>query len=279
MTHRAALEADGFHITGFNAARPFSSFLPGIAGEYGKPMWVFYANRGQCISSFGVRDRNGAMLEFQPANKAYALTPLLGFRSFLRIAGTGAGVADPTLHEPFLTVPAAGVTQRLCVRAEEIEIEETQPALGLRMRVLYFTLPGEDLPALVRQVTLQNIGTQALQADVLDGLPQIVPYGLEERLLKQMSRTMEAFAEIRHADEALPFFKLKVEPSDKPEVQWIAGGFFAFTLQHGQPVPVITAAGCPCCSVKAKKPPSIHRTSGLSEGSTLSLKNGRRSST
>ena len=235
VTHQACLEADGFHQTAYNAARPFSSFLPGIAGEYGKPMWVFYANRGQCISSFGVRDRNGAMLEFHPANKAYTLTPLLGFRSFFRMAGAQA----QTLHEPFLTTPTAGVTQRLCVRAEEIEIEETHPALGLRMRVVYFTLPGESLPVLVRQVTLDNIGTQALQAEVLDGLPQIVPYGLEEKLLKQMSRTMEAFAEVRHVEEALPFFKLKVEPTDKPDVQWIDGGFFAFTLREGQPVPVL----------------------------------------
>ena len=235
MTHPSSLEADGFHLRSFNEARPFSSFLPGIAGEYGKPMWVFYANRGQCISSFGVRDRNSAMLEFHPANKAYTLTPLLGFRSFFRIAAQDG----TTLHEPFLTAPAGGVTQRLCVRAEEIEIEETHPALGLRMRVVYFTLPGESLPALVRQVTLDNIGRQALQAEVLDGLPQIVPYGLEEKLLKQMSRTMEAFAEVCHVEEALPFFKLKVEPTDKPDVQWIDGGFFAFTLREGQPVPVL----------------------------------------
>ena len=244
----SSLAADGFHLSGFNEARPFSSFLPGIAGEYGKPMWVFYANRGQCISSFGVRDRNSAMLEFHPANKAYALTPLLGFRSFFRIAGnTGA-----TLHEPFLAGVTGGlsgdlsgdlsgeVTQRLCARAEELEIEELHPALGLRMRVVYFTLPGENLPVLVRQVTVQNIGPQTLRADVLDGLPQIVPYGLEEKLLKQMSRTMEAFAEVRHTNDSLPFFKLKVEPSDKPEVQWIDGGFFAFTLREGEPVPVLT---------------------------------------
>lgn len=235
MTHHSSLEGDAFHLGGYNEARPFSSFLPGIAGEYGKPMWVFYANRGQCISSFGVRDRNSAMLEFQPANKAYALTPLLGFRSFLRIDGALSG----SIHEPFLTTPASGVTQRLSVRAEEIEIEETHPALGLRMRVVYFTLAGESLPALVRQVTLDNIGSQALQADVLDGLPQIVPYGLEEKLLKQMSRTMEAFAEVRHVEEALPFFKLKVEPTDKPDVEWIEGGFFAFTLHEGRPVPVL----------------------------------------
>ena len=238
MTPTSSLLADGFHQIGFNEARAFSSFLPGIAGEYGKPMWVFYANRGQCISSFGVRDRNSAMLEFHPANKAYTLTPLLGFRTFFRIA-TPRGT---TLHEPFLSQPSGdnpGLTQRLCVRAEELEIEETHVALGLRMRIVYFTLPGESLPALVRQVTLQNIGTQVLHADVLDGLPQIVPYGLEEKLLKQMSRTMEAFAEIRHVDQALPFFKLKVEPSDKPEVQWIDGGFFAFTLHSGQQVPML----------------------------------------
>jgi hypothetical protein len=239
MTHATSLEADGFHLTGFNEARPFSSFLPGIAGEYGKPMWVFYANRGQCISSFGVRNRNGAMLEFHPANKAYALTPLLGFRTFVRIAGANG----PELHEPFLACPADGVAQRLCVRAEEIEIEEVHPTLGLRTRVVYFTLPSENLPALVRQVTVENISPHAVHADVLDGLPQIVPYGLEEKLLKQMSRTMEAFAEIRHVEVALPFFKLKVEPSDKPEVQWIDAGFFAFTLCQGQQMPVMVDPG------------------------------------
>ena len=234
----SSLEADGFHLAGFNEARPFSSFLPGIAGEYGKPMWVFYANRGQCIASFGVRDRNGAMLEFHPANKAYALTPLLGFRTFFRFAAESADGAV-TFHEPFLADHAASVTQRLCIRAEELEIEELHAALGLRMRVVYFTVPGESLPVLARHVTVDNISSQALRADVLDGLPQIVPYGLEEKLLKQMSRTMEAFAEVRHANDGLPFFKLKVEPSDQPEVRWIDGGFFAFTLREGQPVPML----------------------------------------
>ena len=91
----------------------------------------------------------------------------------------------------------------------------------------------------MRHVSVENIGKQAVQATVVDGLPQIVPFGLEEKLLKAMSRTMEAFAEIRHVEEALPFFKLKVEPSDKPEMERIEGGFFAFTLQQGQTVPVI----------------------------------------
>ena len=236
--NRTSLQSNGFHMTDFNSARPFSSFLPGIAGASGKPLWVFYTNRGQCISSFGVRDKNGAMLEFHAANKAYALTSLLGFRTFIKLESADAAV----LYEPFQmagTTAVAGVTQNLTIRPEEIELEEVNTLLGLRIRVVYFTLPLENLPALVRQVTVDNIGNHAVRATVIDGLPQIVPFGLEEKLLKLMSRTMEAFSEIRHVEEALPFFKLKVEPSDKPEMEKIEGGFFSFTLQQGQAVPVI----------------------------------------
>jgi len=235
MNPTTSLQPDGFHIAAYNSARAFSSFLPGIAGAFGKPMWAFYTNRGQCLSSFGVGDKNGAMLEFHPANKAYTLTPLLGFRSFLRVR-IPSGTA---VHEPFLPTPGPGVHQHMTIRPEELEIEETHAGLGLRIRVVYFTLPNENLPALVRHVTVENTGPLPITFDALDGLPQVVPFGLEEKLLKHMSRTMEAFAEIRNVGDRLPFYKLKVEPSDKPDVTWIDGGFFAFTLHQNTSAPIV----------------------------------------
>ncbi len=48
---------DEFIIENYNLSPTFSSFFPGIAGIFGIPMWVFYANRGQCITSFGSRTR------------------------------------------------------------------------------------------------------------------------------------------------------------------------------------------------------------------------------
>ena len=84
------LEPDGrFVIEDYNQSKPFSSFFPGIAGVWGIPMWVFYVNRGQCIASFGVESKDKAILEFQPANKAYRLTSLHGFRTFIK-ARTGS---------------------------------------------------------------------------------------------------------------------------------------------------------------------------------------------
>jgi hypothetical protein len=216
----------------YQQARSFASFLPGVAGLAGKPMWAFYTNRGQCMASFGVRDREAAMLEFHPANKAYTLTGLLGFRTFIRLEGS-----TPSIYEPF--APAAGAGQTLIVRAHEIEIEDVDVAQGLRTRVVYHTLPDNELPALVRRVEITNIGSTPLTGHALDGLPQVAPYGLNEALLKQLSRTMEAFAEVRHAEANLPFFKLKVEPGDEPGAQAIEAGFFAFTHSEGRQVPLV----------------------------------------
>src|SRR5471032_2873654 len=112
-----SLTGDTFEIEDYNQARPFSSFLPGIAGPLGKPMWVFYTNRGQCISSFGVRNKNGAMLEFYPANKAYAATPLLGFRTFIRFKKK----KEWHMYEPFRMNAGPECRQVLRLRAHEIE--------------------------------------------------------------------------------------------------------------------------------------------------------------
>ena len=85
------LYSDGrFVIRDYNRKKPFSNFLPGIAGLYGIPMWVFYVNRGQGIASFGTKNKDNAILEFFPANKAYQNVTTLGFRTFLK---TGRGLS------------------------------------------------------------------------------------------------------------------------------------------------------------------------------------------
>ena len=52
-------------------------------------MWVFYVTRAQCVSSIGVRNKDGAILEFHSYNKAFQFTALQGFRTFLKLEGHG----------------------------------------------------------------------------------------------------------------------------------------------------------------------------------------------
>ena len=81
------LSGDKFIIENYDRQPAFSSFLPGLAGVKGIPVWSFYTNRGQGINSFGIHNKGNAMMEFNPANTAYENTPLKGFRTFVRQNG------------------------------------------------------------------------------------------------------------------------------------------------------------------------------------------------
>ena len=80
------LNQDGsFVIENYNLAPTFSSFFPGISGVKGIPMWAYYVNRGQGICTFGIKNKNYAIMEFYPANVSYNLVNTFGFRTFLKI--------------------------------------------------------------------------------------------------------------------------------------------------------------------------------------------------
>jgi len=217
---------DEFLIEGYSHARPFASFLPGIAGLWGVPMWVFYVNRGQAIAGFGIQDKEHPIMEFLPANRAYRTIPLHGFRTFLKFPGRRGEVYEPfglTHSKP----DGSTARRRMRIRMHELILEETHRRLGLETRVEYFTIPNEPVAALARVVSITNHARVARPLEILDGLPLIIPYGMLDRFLKSMSRTIEAWVTVTHLEQHAPFYRLKVEPHDRPEVVPIrAGNFF-----------------------------------------------------
>ncbi len=220
-----------FVIQQYQQARPFSNFFPGIAGLWGIPMWIFYVNRGQCIASFGIESKDKAISEFIPANKAYRSTSLQGFRTFLKIT-VGSKVH---YWEPFRDETAQGATpqQTMKIRAHDLTIEDVHPSLGLRVRVNYFTIAQESYPALVRRVTFENLSRKALKVECVDGLPLIMPYGMRDWALKNISRTIEAWVKVHNIQNRAPYYHLNVEVSDTAHVQHIKEGNFYFSFLEG----------------------------------------------
>lgn len=241
MSYR--LDSDGsFIIDNYQQAKTFANFFPGVAGLYGIPMWAFYVNRGQGISSFGIESKDKAILEFQPANKSYRLTSLQGFRTFLKISG-GKGVR---VHEPFSRpAPGSKISQQMRITSHDLTIEETNPALGIKTTVTYFTLPEEPCAALVRRVTFENISRANLTLECIDGLPLFNPYGLKDWLSKNMTRTVEAWMAVHNVSKLAPFYQLKVEVADTPQVTHIKEGNFYFGFdENGRLLtPIVEAAG------------------------------------
>jgi hypothetical protein len=214
-----------FVIDNYHLAKPFSSFFPGISGKWGVPIWTFYVNRGQAIASFGIKDKDHPVLEFQPANKSYYLTPILGFRTFIKINQNKRDFLydafSTSLHSPFYDIENS-----MRISASELVLTEMNHTLGIEVTIEYFTIPEDSYGALARKVKIRNTGPRKKYVNILDGLPQIQPYGLNNMFLKQMSRTVEAWVMVENHNNGMPFFRLKVEPIDRPEVIHVRKGNF-----------------------------------------------------
>ncbi|HER00447.1 MAG TPA: hypothetical protein ENO22_13990 [candidate division Zixibacteria bacterium] len=218
-------EAGEFVIGDYNSAKPFSSFFPGIAGINGIPMWVFYVNRGQCIAGMGIQDKDHAILEFLPANRAYNLTSSHGFRTFIKLSGnSSAGYYEPFQNN--YRDSHLNRTQRMIIAPSCLTLEEVNHSLNLKFTVDFFTVPLDKYAGLIRILRIHNSGDDTVSLEGLDGLPVIIPYGVDNFGLKNMRRTIEAFVEVSNLENRVPFFRAKVEPADRPDVMRISKGNF-----------------------------------------------------
>jgi hypothetical protein len=232
-----------FVIENYNEKKPFSSFLPGIAGLKGTPMWSFYVNRGQVISSFGIRDKNSAIMEFFPAYKSYQTVDYIGFRTFIKILGDN----KDQLYEPFSSIiPNSKKLNKMHIGANECEIEEVSSDGKLQTNVFYFTLPEENIAALVRKVTVTNLSEETLSLEILDGMPAIIPFGLDNAGLKEVGHTLKAWMSAYNLENNIPFYKLRASAGDTAEVSSIDEGHFylSFTKEKNKEVllrPIVDA--------------------------------------
>lgn len=225
-----------FIIENYNLAKPFANFFPGIAGKYGIPMWVFYVNRGQCIASFGTKDKDHSILEFLPANKSWQLTSLQGFRTFIKLSSGKKFVFYEPFHNGFTNL-GYNLANLMRISSADLTLEEDNLSLGLRVQIEYFTIPNDSYSALVRIVTVKNLNAKHKRIQLIDGLPQIVPFGTSNLFLKKLGRTVEAWMNVENLDKNIPFYKLAVEPADRPEVMHIKEGNFylGFHYENGKP--------------------------------------------
>lgn len=207
-----------FVVENYNWARPFSNFLPGIAGRWGVPLWLYYVNRGQVVSSMGVKDKNGQILEFYSFNKACMRIFQEGFRTFLR-------EARKPLYEPFRKRRAEKVSQILHMGRADLSIEETDPEAGWQIRIDYFPLPNLPFAALVRRLSIRNLTRRSRTIAFLDGAVRVLPTGVDLQRIKGIPRHIEGMMGVERI-AGCEVFRLRQTPDDKEEVGKIEGGNF-----------------------------------------------------
>ena len=228
-----------FVIENYQSAKAFSSFFPGIAGVWGIPIWAFYVNRGQCMTSFGIKDKDHPIMEFKPANKSYYLTPIIGFRTFIKTKHKNKDV----IYDAFSNSPSSlkfDIDSKMIISSSELKLKEINHTLGIEVDIEYFTIPNDNYGSLARKVSVKNISKSKKSFQLLDGMPRMQPYGVNNMFLKQMGRTVEAWMMVENLKNSIPYFRLKVEPADRPEVVHVKeGNFYASFDSKGLIKPIV----------------------------------------
>lgn len=194
----------------------FTSFLPGIAGAMGIPIWCYYNNRGQGVCSFGGVDKDHAIMEFSPARESYRDVARTGFRTFCKINGS--------CHELF--------TENCDMHIGAGEMEITCAEKDLSASAVYFGLPEERTAALVRILTVRNTSVKPLTIELLDGMPELVPYGVSHRNLKDMNNLAQAWMRVETEENGLTCFKVRASLEDSARVTRVSGCNFCIAYDE-----------------------------------------------
>ncbi len=207
----------------------FASFLPGIAGISGIPLWCYYVNRGQGVVSFGSENKDNAIMEFYPAQVAYQRVSVTGFRTFLR--------ADGAYAEPFSDPE---VPHEMRIRMNSFDVSERNEKTGLETKALYYILPEENYGALVRRLSVTNISGGTVSLEIADGMPQLIPYGVDDDTMKNMTQLAKAWMQVEDAQSGVPFYRVRASMADTASVQEVKGGNFCLGVdEKGETLPVL----------------------------------------
>src|SRR6056297_3150781 len=226
-------EKGQFIIKNYQQKKTFASFLPGIAGKFGIPIGAFYVNRGQGIASFGSSNKDNAIMEFYPANKSYQNVSTKGFRTFIKL------IEENEVYEPFRNLNQ-NISTKMIISPDSLKIEEENLKLGLKTTVSYYILPNEDFGALVREVTVKNTAAEARELEVLDGMPILIPFGIENEALKEVSQTISAWAMVDSFESKTPFYRLRASAEDEAEVKEMTAGNFYISFEQNSENKLLT---------------------------------------
>ncbi len=200
-------EKGRYIIRDYQSKPAFSSFLPGIAGPMGVPVWCYYNNRGQAVCSFGARDKDHAIMEFSPAYCAYRDVARRGFRTFCRVNNA---------YRELFTAHC-----EMHIGLGELEIFSADDDLA--SSALYFGLPGERTAALVRVLTVRNVSHAQVKLELMDGMPEVVSYGVDQDSLKNMTQLATAWMRAEDAERGMACFRVRASMADTAQVTSIQG--------------------------------------------------------
>ena len=174
--------------------------------------WMFVSSSGALTAGRG--DANHALFPYVTDDRLHASGEQVGPVTRLRVT-----VADrDVLWTPFVSRPAPA-TRRFIAKSvvgDSVVFEEHRDDLGLRFTYRWST---SATYGFVRTTTVRNMSTEPVHIAALDGLVDLLPYGLEPTLYQRFGNLADAYkrSELVDPTARLAVYSLESPVSDRPE--------------------------------------------------------------
>ena len=197
-----------YRIDGVDALPPFLISLISASDH-----WLFVSSAGGLTA--GRRDARGALFPYTTDDRVHDASGRRGPRTILRVHRDGR----VHLWEPFLpgALPLDPIERSLAksVTGTRLVFEERNPALGLTFRATWTS--GERF-GFQRQVELLEERGEEVTVEVLDGLLDVLPAGVDTGMQTAYSTLVDAYKRTELCTgTGLALYRLSSVPVDRPE--------------------------------------------------------------
>jgi hypothetical protein len=179
--------------------------------------WMFVSSTGALTA--GRVSPEQALFPYTTDDRLHDSGEITGPRTIIRVRSQTTSEPSWRVWEPFSNRSAGlyRTSRRLAksVRGNKLRFEETNHDLGLSFSYVWMS---SSRFGFVRRATLQNLGPRPIHLELLDGLQNLLPAGVERRFQLEYSTLVDAYKEQELDRETrLGLFRLASLPADAPE--------------------------------------------------------------
>jgi len=175
--------------------------------------WMFISSNGSL--SAGRKDRNNALFPYYTVDKIHDYKDISGSKTFFLVEKDEKSF----LWEPFTeeSQKAYNITRNLykCIYANKIIFEEVNSDLGLSFRYGWYN---SERFGFVKQSSLSNRNNTTISIKVLDGIQNILPFGIDYSFQNEYSNLLDAYKKNERIEgSTVGLYMLSSIPVDRAE--------------------------------------------------------------
>ena len=187
--------------------------------------WMYVSSRGALTA--GRVDATRALFPYETDDRLHEAAGVIGPVTAIRLLAGD----NQELWSPFRGRPGPSVRRNLykSVVGDSVIFEEVHTRLALTFR---YRWASSDRFGFVRTTTLTNDGDRPVLAEVVDGLLNVLPFGLEPSIYQALSNLTNAYKRSEIIDPAsrLAVFSLETRVADRPEPAEVLRGSVVWSV-------------------------------------------------